>query len=77
MIDAVVAPVFRYFATLEAGGERNWFEAMPRVRTWRAALAGRTSVRQAVLPDFSMRMRAFMGARGSELSRRIEVCQDA
>jgi glutathione S-transferase len=47
------------------------------VRAWRAVLARRPSVRQAVLPDFPIRMRAFMAARGSELSRRIEVRQDA
>jgi glutathione S-transferase len=77
VVDAVFAPVFRYFDTFEAVGERNWFDAMPRVRAWRAVLARRPSVRQAVLPDFPIRMRAFMAARGSELSRRIEVRQDA
>jgi glutathione S-transferase len=71
LVDAVFAPVFRYFDTFEAVGEGGWFEATPRVRAWRAALALRPSVREATLPDYAQRLRTFLLARGSELSRRI------
>ena len=71
LVDAVFGPVFRYFDTFEALGEGGWFDATPRVRAWRAALAARPSVRDAVLPDYPQRLQAFVRSRGSELSRRI------
>jgi glutathione S-transferase len=71
LVDAVFAPVFRYFDTFEAVGESGWFDATPRVRSWRAALAQRPSVREAVLPDYPQRLRNFLLARDGELSRRI------
>jgi glutathione S-transferase len=71
LVDAVFAPVFRYFDTFEAMGEGGWFDATPRLRSWRAALTQRPSVRQAVLPDYSQRLGTFLLARGGELSRRI------
>jgi glutathione S-transferase len=71
LVDAVFAPVFRYFDTFEAVGEGGWFDASPRLRSWRAALAQRPSVREAVLPDHSQRLRKFLLARDGALSRRI------
>jgi glutathione S-transferase len=71
LVDAVFAPVFRYFDTFEAVGEGGWLDATPRLRSWRAALAQRPSVREAVLPDYSQRLGKFLLARDSELSRRI------
>jgi len=71
LVDAVFAPVFRYFDTFEAVSESSFFDATPRVRAWRAALASRPSVRAAALPDYPVRLRAFLASRGSELSRRI------
>jgi glutathione S-transferase len=71
MVDAVFAPVFRYFDTFEAVGEPGLFDALPRVRAWRAALAARPSVREAVLPDYPERLLHFLRSRGSELSRRM------
>lgn len=73
LVDAVFAPVFRYFEAFEAAGEQCWFDATPRVRAWRAALAQRPSVRDAVVPDFAQRLRAFLLAQGSELSRRMQA----
>ena len=72
LVDAVFAPVFRYFDVFEALGQGGFFDDVPRVRTWRAALAQRSSVREAVLPDYGERLLAFLRSRGSELSRRIE-----
>jgi glutathione S-transferase len=71
LVDAVFAPVFRYFDTFEALGLSGFFDATPRVRAWRAALAARPSVREAVLPDYDARLRAFLASRGSALSERI------
>ena len=73
VVDAVFAPVFRYFDAFESVGEHGFFERTPRVRAWRAALAQRPSVQQAVPADFSARLHAFLLARGSELSRRISA----
>lgn len=73
IVDAVFAPVFRYFETFEAVGEPDFFAAAPRVRAWRSALAQRPSVRQAAVPDYPQLLRAFLLARGSELSRRIQA----
>lgn len=71
LVDAVFAPVFRYFDVFEALGEPPLFEGLARVRRWRAALAVRPSVRDAVTQDYRERLTAFLLARGSELSRRI------
>jgi glutathione S-transferase len=70
LVDAVFAPVFRYFDTFEAIGEGGFFDATPRVRRWRAALAQRPSVREAALPDYVQRLLAFLRSRGGELARR-------
>lgn len=70
IVDAAFAPVFRYFDAFEAIGEGGWFDATPRVEAWRERLAGRASVREAVLPDFPHRLRNFLRARGGELARR-------
>jgi glutathione S-transferase len=71
LVDAVFGPVFRYFESFEQLGEPPILAGLPRVQEWRAALAQRASVRDAVLPDYPERLRAFLLARGSALSRRI------
>jgi glutathione S-transferase len=71
IVDAVFAPVFRYFDVFEQFGEGGFFEDTPRVRAWRQALGARSSVQRAVGEDYPQRLRVFLLARGSELSRRI------
>jgi glutathione S-transferase len=73
IVDAVFAPVFRYFDTFESIGETGFFDATPRVRAWRAQLAVRPSARDAAPADYPQRLLAFLQSRGSELSRRIRV----
>jgi glutathione S-transferase len=73
IVDAVFAPVFRYVDTFEAIGEAGFFEATPRVRRWRAALAQRPSVREAAVVDYPQRLLAFLRGRGSELGRRASA----
>lgn len=71
MVDAVFGPVFRYFDVLESAGETGFFEGLPKVNAWRAALAARPSVQQAVGSDYAAELNRFFLARGSELSRRM------
>lgn len=76
MVDAVFGPVFRYFDVIDAlpGVEdlKLW-NGVPRVLHWRAALAARPSVQQAVSADYAEGLRAFLRARGSALSRRMQA----
>ena len=70
LVDAAFGPVFRYFDTFEAAlPSLGVFDALPKVRAWRAALAGRPSVRDAVAADYPERLALFLQARGSHLSR--------
>jgi glutathione S-transferase len=71
LVDAAFGPVFRYFDVFERCADFGFFEATPRVRAWRAALAARPSVRDAAAPDYPERLAAFLRARGSALSRRM------
>lgn len=73
MVDAAFAPVFRYFDVIERiAGMPNCFEGLPRVQAWRASLQDRPSVRQAVRDDYPALLTAFLLARGSALSHRIQ-----
>jgi len=60
LVDAMFAPVFRYFETFESFVDLSLFEAVPKVAAWRAALAKRPSVISAVVPDYSARLKAFL-----------------
>lgn len=71
IVDAVFAPVFRYFEVFEQLGEPDFFASTPRVRQWREALARRPSVQDAASPRYPQQLREFLLRRGSELSRRI------
>jgi glutathione S-transferase len=70
IVDAVFGPVFRYFDTIERIGDFGFFDATPRVRAWRRALAMRSSVRRAVGADYGANLLAFIEARDSALGRR-------
>jgi len=71
VVDAVFAPVFRYFEVFERVGAFGFFDGLPKVQAWRAALAARPSVRAAARPDYAERLLKFLLARASALSRRI------
>ena len=60
LVDAVYGPIFRYFDVFDAITDTGVFAATPKVRAWRAALARRPSVRQAVSPDYPDRLHAFL-----------------
>lgn len=57
MVDAVFAPLFRYFDILDPTVSQPIFENLPRVTAWRAALAARESVIAAVGTDYAERFR--------------------
>jgi glutathione S-transferase len=57
MVDAVFAPLFRYFDILDPTVSQPIFENLPRVSAWRAALAARQSVIAAVAEDYADRFR--------------------
>ncbi|MHB0767595.1 glutathione S-transferase family protein [Bradyrhizobium sp. 5.13L] len=60
LVDAVFAPVFRYFDVFDEIAELGVFEDLPKVRSWRAELAKRPSVRSAVGADYPQLLRAFL-----------------
>jgi glutathione S-transferase len=71
LVDAAFAPLFRYFDVFEQIDDFGFFSATPKVRAWRAALASRASVRNAVAPDYPQRLTEFLQRRSSALSVRL------
>jgi len=68
MVDAVFAPLFRYFDILDPQVSAPVFEGLPRVSAWRAALAVRSSVIAAVGGDYADRFRAHLRHHGALLA---------
>ena len=60
LVDAVFAPIFRYFDVFDDLADLAVFADTPKVRAWRAQLAKRSSVRGAVSPDYPDLLRAFL-----------------
>ncbi|MDU6242948.1 MAG: glutathione S-transferase family protein [Bradyrhizobium sp.] len=60
LVDAVFAPVFRYFDVFDAYGDLGIFAATPKVRAWRDQLAQRPSVQTSVGADYPELLRAFL-----------------
>ncbi|NML13385.1 glutathione S-transferase family protein [Azohydromonas sp. G-1-1-14] len=71
LVDAVFGPVFRYFDVFDTIGDFGCLEGLPKVCAWRAALAGRPSVREAVGPEYPELLSEFLWGRGSALARRM------
>lgn len=69
LVDAAFAPVFRYFDVFDRIADFGMFDGLARVTAWRAALAARPSVRDAVGRDYDARLRAFLLRRNSALAR--------
>jgi len=70
MVDAVFAPIFRYFDVLERLGI-DVLSDLGAVERWRDSLAARESVRRAVAADYDERLLDFIVERRSALSRRV------
>ncbi|MEF0943271.1 glutathione S-transferase family protein [Rhizobium sp. BR 362] len=60
LVDAVFAPIFRYFDVFDTIIPTGIFDALPRVTAWRAELASRQSVRDAVTHDYPDRLKVFL-----------------
>ncbi|HET9625799.1 MAG TPA: glutathione S-transferase family protein [Kofleriaceae bacterium] len=69
LVDAVFAPAFRYFDVFDSLAETGVFDTVPKVRAWRAALAARPSVRDAVGADYDARLRQFLRDKNAYLPR--------
>ena len=69
LVDVVFGPVFRYFDVFDKIADFGLLSSMPKLATWRAALADRHSIRNAVTPDYADRLWSFLLARKSHLSR--------
>lgn len=71
LVDAVYAPIFRYFNVFEQIAEFGVLKDKSKTAAWRAALMERVSVRDAVVPDYPERLLTFLRDRKSAVSRRI------
>lgn len=71
LVDAVFAPIFRYFEVFVRIDEFDFFAATPKVSAWRSALAERESVRNAVTTDYGQRLWEFLLARDGALAKRM------
>jgi glutathione S-transferase len=68
LVDAVFAPVFRYFDVFDDIADFGILAGKPKLGRWRKALAARPSVRSAVRADYPALLRAFIERRNSWLS---------
>lgn len=68
LVDAVFAPVFRYFDAFDRLGVTGILDNKPKLARWRASLSERPSVVGAVAADYPQRLLAFLAARGSYIS---------
>lgn len=62
MVDAVFAPLFRYFDLIDPGVTQTIFQGLPRVTRWREALTLRESVVAAVGRDYGHRFKQHLAA---------------
>jgi len=60
LVDAVFAPIFRYFDVFDRLIDLSIFAETPKVRSWRAELAKRPNVRAAVGADYPQLLHAFL-----------------
>jgi glutathione S-transferase len=60
LVDAVFAPIFRYFDVFDAIADTDVFDGLHKVQAWRKVLAGRDSVVKAVMSDYAQRLRVFL-----------------
>jgi glutathione S-transferase len=67
LVDAVFAPIFRYFDVFDTLADLRIFDSAPKVRAWRTALAQRPSVKAAVRSDYPALLRAFLERHNAHL----------
>ena len=69
LVDAVFAPIFRYFDVFDTIAATGILDGLTRIARWRAALAARLSVAGAVAADYPERLKAFLKAHDAHLLR--------
>lgn len=69
LVDAVFAPVFRYFDTFDEIGDFGILADKPRIARWRKSLRERPSVVAAVSAEYPALLRAFLKKHRSYLSQ--------
>jgi glutathione S-transferase len=69
LVDAVFAPVFRYFDVFDDIGDFAILADKPKPKRWRQALASRPSVRSAVDVDYPALLHEFLRKKNSWLSQ--------
>ncbi len=76
LVDAAFGPVFRYFDVFDEIAGMSPFDATPKVRRWRKALAQRASVRAAVSEDYPAMLRRFVIGRDGMLGKLLATRAD-
>ncbi|MDG1495116.1 MAG: glutathione S-transferase family protein [Porticoccaceae bacterium] len=72
LVDAVFAPVFRYFDVFDQISDFAILHSFPKVLSWRRALSQRESVKAAVTKDYNALLLSFLKDKDSHLSRLIK-----
>lgn len=73
LVDAVFAPIFRYFDVFDRISDMGIFDRLPHVLAWRQALSARPSVKSAVTEDYADRLLAFLRKHDAALLRTEKV----
>lgn len=68
LVDAVYAPLFRYFGIIDPAVADPIFAGLPRVTAWRASLAKRSSVRNAVIDAYPDLFREHLRQQGAMIA---------
>lgn len=68
LVDAVYAPLFRYFGIIDAEVADPIFAGLPRMTGWRAALAERSSVKNAVIDTYPDLFRDHLRQQGAMIA---------
>jgi glutathione S-transferase len=71
LVDAVYAPIFRYFDVIEEIGDFAILDGKARIARWRRAHAAPDSVRSPRVGDNPERLRAFLAGRSSLLADEV------
>lgn len=73
LVDAVFAPVFRYFDLFDQIDDFGFWTGLPRVQRWRGELERHPSVRAAVSERYPRLLREFVVGRRGALARRLSL----
>lgn len=72
LVDAAYGPIFRYFDVFEQIADTVNVENLPKIGAWRAALASRPSVKNAVSSDYNKLLKNFLLDRNAHISRLLQ-----